>query len=91
MKVQERFVARSSAYRRTTNDYQRLQERFVGLAAVPSLRRFDVFMAFAEMRGIRWSTKGSYWTAVQTMLEAVTSPSSEQTGHTRTRVQARSP
>jgi hypothetical protein len=76
-KAEERFSQRASAYRRTTRDYQQLQQRFVPLAAAHELKRFDIFMAYGDTQkgrhaeGWRWSTRASYWTAVLTMLESI--------------------
>ena len=69
--LEELWRKRPSAYTRCTADYCQTQRRFLPLATLHPLQRFDIFLEWAEVRGLRWATKNTYWTAVLSMLTAL--------------------
>lgn len=67
--IESQFNSRPSAYTRTTRDYQNTQRKFLPLALLPPVKRFDAFLIWAS--GLRWSTTSAYWTAALAAMGAL--------------------
>jgi hypothetical protein len=66
-----RWEERESAFRRTTEQYQTTQRRFLPFFLIRRDVRFEAYHQYAMAADWKWSTRATYWAAILAMMEAM--------------------